>query len=362
MFLWISLEFYHFFYKKLKFLLKKFCKLLINSNLAVEIGILTGFSKFLINKMEEKEYQSENSRFNFQNFALIALVALLVGSLIVIAMLVNNRSQLERKAGTLKNSNDSLEYTTVKFDQQLDSLNDVNHVLEKQADDLLEQKEKLMTQRDSVARLLAYSRTNERSAKTKLTQLQKQLADLQNKLDDVQRKYDDLLANSGDAGSEYKKRLEALTTERDLLASENQKLKQNLSVETGNAENPLFVMGGTMKALPGEIVKNKFSASTRSQNTDRVQVGYTLSRATRPNESLVFKIFDATNKELAIKPKYRNELNAPADPLNQKVILEFEAGKLDRRASGRYSIRCMAMDINKGTAPKEIGITSFELK
>jgi hypothetical protein len=47
--------------------------------------------------------------------------------------------------------------------------------------------------------------------------------------------------------------------------------------------------------------------------------------------------------------------------VNQKVILAFEK-KLDRKSSGRFSVRLYLTSNEKGIANQEIGVTSFELK
>ncbi len=306
----------------------------------------------------------KNSGFKLggSNFTLAALLILLIGALIFIAWLVNSQNKLRKDAQSLKTKSESLEKDNTNFKVAIDSLNDLSIKLEKQLDDLTTQKEKLISSRDSVARLLAYSRTNERNSQAKIAQLQKKLNDLQAKLTDVQKKYDEVMAMSNSTDAELKRQVQALTAERNALASENQRLQRELQSATGNADNRTALFSNKMAALPGEILRGKFSASTRSQNTDRVRVNFTLSRAPKPTESLIFKVFDSSSKEVAIKPVYRNELNAPANPTNQSVILEFENGKLDRRASGIYSVRLYMTDVNKGLENQEIGITQFELK
>lgn len=297
-----------------------------------------------------------------RNVLLFGLLILLAGSLLGIGYMAYLRSLSEKSNAKLKSRSDSLAYSNGLFKDSVRILNDESIELNEKVEELMQQKDKLTGSRDSVARLLAYSRANERNAVGKVAVLEKKLKELQTKLNSIQAQYDDLLANSGSAGAEYKQRLESLTAERDNLAKENQRLKQDLGNATTNADNRTAIFANSMSAVPGELVKNKFSASTRSQNTDRAQVAFSLSRAPKPNETIIFKIFDATNKEVAIKPKYRNELNAPANPVNQRVILEFEKGKLDRSSSGRYSVRMYLTAIDKGIENQEIGVSSFEVK
>jgi chromosome segregation ATPase len=298
--------------------------------------------------------------FNGQNLSLILMVALLVGALIMIGWLVNSKSKLEKDSKTLENNYKNLESENQKNRSRLETLDAEALKMTKELEDLRTQKEKLITSRDSIARLLAYSRVNERNSQVKIAQLQKKLNELQTRLTDVQKRYDEALASAGTTDSELRRQVELLTAERNALAAENQKLQRDLQSATGNADNRTAIFASKMRANPGELSKGKFSASKRSQNIDRVEVTFTLSRAPKPTESLIFKIYDRTNKEIAVKPKYRNELNSPANPTNQKVILEFESGKLGRKASGTYSVRLFMTDVNKGLENQEIGITQFE--
>ncbi|NJL14842.1 MAG: hypothetical protein HC913_18815 [Microscillaceae bacterium] len=289
-------------------------------------------------------------------------VVLFLASLLFMWKLSNDKQEWRKLADQQNRRIDRMSEDSIRFVKELTDLNDRATALNKEVEDLLLEKERLTSQRDSVARLLAYSRTNERNAQAKVVQLQKQLKDLQAKLDDVQRKYDDLLASSGVSGAQYEDRIKLLTQERNNLAAENQRLQMELQKATGNADNRTAIFATSVKAIPGELKRDKFSASTRSQNTDRVEVSFRLSRPPKPTENLIFKVYDPTNGEVAIKPRYRNELSAPADPTNQKVVLEFEAGNLSRSMKGLYSVRLYLTDVNKGLEEQEIGLSTFELK
>jgi len=306
--------------------------------------------------------KSSGLRINGQNTFLYVSVAILIAALVFIFFLVNSRNRIsadnEKKTKTIAD----LQVQNKLIETRLDSLDAESIKMTKEMEDLRTQKEKLISSRDSVLRLLNYSRVNEKNAQTKVAQLQKKLTELQKQLTGIQQKYDELLASAGTTDSDLRRQVEALTAERNALAAENQKLQRELQASTGNADNRTAIFTTKMTAMPGEVLRGKFSRSTRSQNTDRVEVNFTLSRAPKPTESLIFKIFDRANKEVAIKPKYRNELNAPANPTNQKVVLEFETGKLDRKASGTYSVRMFLTDVNKGLENQEIGITQFEVK
>lgn len=296
-----------------------------------------------------------------RNFIILAVIfaVILIGAVIFILRLNQEKNEIMNNLGSRVNS---LVDDSVRFEKKFRELNDKAIALDKEVEDLMLERDRLTAQRDSVARLLAYSRTNERNSQAKVAQLQKQLKELQSKLDNVQKQYDDLLASTGISNLEYEQRLRNITDERNNLAAENQKLQQELLAATGNADNRTAIFATNMKALPGELRRDKFSASTRSQNTDRVEVAFRLSRAPKPTESLIFKVFDPLSGEIPLKPQYRNELSAPADPVNQKVMLEFEQGFLNRRASGDYVVHLYLTDINKGLENQEIGLVKFNLK
>ena len=303
----------------------------------------------------------ENGRFAFNATSLV-LLALLVGAAIAVAWLWYDRSDLGKKNLALTDDVDSLVNKSKEYISNIKTLDEKAFRLESEALKLDEARKRLIQEKDSVTRLLAYTRANERNAKAKIAQLQKQLTTLQGRLNDVQQKYDDLLQNSGVAGEDLQKQIQLLTAERNQLAEENQRLQRELLAATGNADNRTAIFTTNMNSIPGEVKRGRFSSSKRSQNMDRVEVAFTLSRPPKPTENLIFKIFDGANKEIPIKPRYRNELNAPADPTNQKVILEFESGFLDRRAEGTYSVRLFLTDVNKGLEDQEIGISQFEVK
>lgn len=294
------------------------------------------------------------------NLPVFLLAALLVLAVVAVVFLVNSRTTL-KKDNVAKDS--QIVKITKDFNEQLDSLRVSEEKLSEQVKSLTSQKEKLASSKDSVLRLLNYALANDRNSKGKVAQLEKSLREIQAKLGDVQKMYDDLLASSGSSGAEYKQRLEALSVERDNLAKENQDLKKQLATkaETGDNQKSALFTSGAIVAQPGELKSGKFSASTRSQNTDRVQISFSLTRAPKADEQLLFRIYDATNKEVAVNPSYRKELTAPANPVNQKLMLVFEK-MLDRKSSGRFSVRLYLTSTDKGIANQEIGQGTFTLK
>jgi len=297
-----------------------------------------------------------------QNIVIGGLAILLIAAAFVIWNLSMNKNKLDSLAKDQKSKIDTLNTQKKTFITRLDSLEDRSFRLMKEAEELERQRDMYLSQKDSVERLLAYSRTNERNSRAKIATLEKRLKDLQTKLEDVQSKYDELLASSGTSATELKARVEQLTEERNKLSSENQRLQQELAAATGNADNRTAIFTTSLSAIPGELRRDKFSASTRSQNMDRVEVSFVLSRPPKPTENLIFKVYDGTNKEIPIKPTYRNELNAPANPTNQKVILEFANGMLERSVRGNFSVRLFLTDVNKGLENQEIGLSEFAVK
>ncbi len=310
----------------------------------------------------DKMYADINARPGYQRIMLIALFVIVIALIVVIAMMVNNLFSLKSQNSNQETRINQLVNDSLQFQNQLVKMRDNEIALNQQLEELLQERERIINSRDSVARLLAYSRANERNARAKITQLQKQLKSLQSKLDQVQSQYDELLAQNTGNSEELQLQIEALTNERNALAEENQRLQRELLAATGNADNRTAIFATSMAAVPGEVKRGKFSASRRSRNTDRVEVSFALSRPPQPTENLIFKVFNGKSQEIPIKPRYRNELNAPADPSRQKVTLEFEGGKLDRRADGIYTVRLYLTDVNKGLENQEIGISRFELK
>ncbi len=303
----------------------------------------------------------ENPGISSRNF-MIVIGLFAVFLLLAIFFIIKQNKDYTQLSNTLNGRVTSLVDDSVRFEKKFRDLNDKAIALDKEVEDLMLERDRLTIQRDSIAKLLAYSRSNERNSQAKITQLQKQLKDLENKLSSVQKQYDDLLASTGISSLEYEQRLRAITEERNNISAENQKLQQELIAATGNADNRTAIFASKMTAIPGELKRDKFSPSTRSQNTDRIEVSFKLSRAPKPTESLVFKIFDPLSGEIQIKPRYRNELSSPADPTNQKVILEFEQGALARTMSGDFVVHLYLTDVNKGLENQEIGLAKFVLK
>ncbi len=296
------------------------------------------------------------------NLPMVLLAALLLLAIVAAVIMMNRNTTYQKLSTEQVEKIKNLDLANKQFESQMDSLNQTSTALQEKVEGLMKTKDRLISSRDSVVMLLGNVLKNDKNAKGKVAALEKQLKEYQNKLNGVQKLYDDLLANTGSSGVEYKQRLEALTSERDALAKENQELKKKVAdvANTGGGQT-VAIFCKTMTPLPGEAKSGKFSSSTRSQNTDRLQTTFTLTRAPKSDEQILFRVFDGTNKEVALNPSYRKELNAPANPINQKVMLVFEK-MLGRKDSGRYSVRMYLTSTEKGIANQEIGVGSFELK
>lgn len=300
------------------------------------------------------------AKFNPQNLILIALVGLLVVALFFISYMATDRTKLRNDSAKNKKIADSLNTQMSAFNFKIDSLNDESKALKKQMDNLLSQKEKLIQSRDSLTRLLNYSRANERNAVGKVAMLEKQIKDLQAKLSDVQKKYEEASQFSQTTDEELTRQLQAVKAERDALATELKKTKDNLQKTETDIKNPLTMT--TLKATPGELKSGKFDASTRSTRTDRVQVVFNINRPTEAGENINFRVFDNAEKEIALKPSFRNALNTSKNPLNQTIVLEFANGYLPTSASGNFSVRAYQENVEKNITARELQRASFNMK
>ncbi len=300
------------------------------------------------------------TNFNAQNLILIALVGLLVVALVFISYMASDRTKLRTESAKNKKMADSLDRQSVVFNHKIDSLNDESKALKKQMDNLLTQKEKLIQSRDSLTRLLNYSRANERNAVGKVSMLEKQIRDLQAKLSDVQKKYDEASQFAQTTDEELQRQLQAVKAERDALATELKKTKEGAQKSEKDAKNPLTMT--TLAATPGELKSGKFDASTRSTKTDRVQVKFNISRPVEAGENINFRIFDSAEKEVMLKPSFRNTLNTASNPLSQTIVLEFANGYLPTSASGKFTVRAYQESNEKNITARELQRTTFSMK
>ena len=148
-------------------------------------------------------------------------------------------------------------------------------------------------------------------------------------------------------------------TERNSLASQTQSLQTELSKLKNDSQNALFALN--VRAVPGKVRRSRFSPSNRARRTDRVQIQFKLTRAPSAEETIVVKLFDATNKEIPLKPSYRNNIGKPS-PTNQQLIVEPDVDAKRKFSRGNYSIRLFLTNVNQGINNQSIGIAEFSLR
>lgn len=165
-----------------------------------------------------------------------------------------------------------------------------------------------------------------------------------------------------------KKRVDSLDNKaikfrKDLesLSVVNRQLQTNLYNNTSTSKYNSSLFNTELNAIPGEVLRGKFSASIRSQNVDRVRVNLSLNLLSKLDGNIIFKVFDANNNEIPTKPYYIDDnLGDTHDPTNQNVMLEFVKGKLERKDSGTYFVRLYIVNENK--KKQEIGVAQFEVR
>lgn len=134
-----------------------------------------------------------------------------------------------------------------------------------------------------------------------LEQLRKKDEALQSKL----ASYEDSLSQNGEAFSrsvsaqEYQKLREAYLQVKNQLATALEK--------NGRLSGQLFATHFLVR--PGEILRGKFSQSTRARRTTRLKVEYKLTRSLKANEKLVAEVFHG-GTSFPIQEVYRNELKS----------------------------------------------------
>lgn len=296
---------------------------------------------------------------NGQAIALVGLTIALVVSLVFTYRFYKSNKKYKTTDKQQKVAVDSLKGLSSSLKDSVSSKTTENEELLKVKFKLEDKLGNAEDQRDSLQKLLNNSRYRERRYRVEAGRLKKLLENSQDKVDSLQKAYDEISAGSGSTLAEYRKQIEQLTTERNSLASQNQSLQAELSKVKDDNQNALFAL--TVRAVPGEIRRNRFSPSTRARRTDRVQISFQLSRAAAPNENIMLKLFDATNKEIPLKPSYRNNIGKPT-PTNQQLIVEPDVDAKRKFSRGNYSIRLFLTNVNQGINNQSIGIAEFSLR
>ncbi|HAS40989.1 MAG TPA: hypothetical protein DCS93_10935 [Microscillaceae bacterium] len=296
---------------------------------------------------------------NGQTLAIVGLALALVVSIIFAYRFYSSNKKFKAVDKEQKQAVDSLKGLSSSLKDSVSSKTTENEELVKRKFELEDKLNAAEDQRDSVQKLLNNSRYRERRYRLEASRLKKLLEDSEDKVDSLQKAYDEIAAGSGSTLAEYRKQIEQLTTERNSLASQNQSLQAELSKTKNDSQNALFAL--SVRAVPGEVRRNQFSPSTRARRTDRVQVQFKLTRAPSPEENIVVKLFDATNKEIPLKPSYRNNIGKPT-PTNQQLIVEPDVDAKRKFSRGNYSIRLFLTNVNQGINNQSIGIAEFSLR
>lgn len=296
---------------------------------------------------------------NGQAIGLVAVSILLVVSLFFTYKYYKDYKKVKATEKKQISAVDSLRGLSSSLKDSVSTKSAENEELLKKKFELEDKLNKVEDKRDSVQKLLNNSRYRERRYRVEAGRLKKLLEDAQDKVDSLQKAYDEISAGSGSTLAEYRKQIEQLTTERNSLASQNQTLQAEMSKLKNDSQNALFAL--TVRAIPGELRRSRFSASTKARNTDRVQVSFQLTRAPAANENIVIKLFDATNKEVPLKPAYRNNIGKPT-PTNQQIIVEPDSDARRKFSRGNYSIRLFLTNVDQGINNQSIGIAEFSLR
>lgn len=296
---------------------------------------------------------------NGQAIGLVVVSILLVVSLFFTYKYYNDFKTVKSADKQKTAAVDSLKGLSSSLKDSVTSKSTENEELVKKKFQLEDQLNKAEDRRDSVQKLLNNSRYRERRYRVEAGRLKKLYENAQDKADSLQKLYDEISAGSGSTLTEYRKQIEQLTTERNGLASQNQTMQAELSKLKNDTKNALFAL--TVRAIPGELRRSKFSPSTKAKNTDRVQLSFQLTRAPAANENIMVKLFDATNKEIPLKPTYRNNIGKPT-PTNQQLVVEPDSDARRKFSRGNYSIRLFLTNVDQGINNQSIGIAEFSLR
>lgn len=250
-----------------------------------------------------------------------------------------NLQELKKENETLRVSIKKLEKLKNEIVEDLEYLEAISRLIK--------------TQRDSLARLLAYSLQNERIYKAKNLRFQAMLEDLQGKFDSLSRKYQYLTDGNGNSIAELQGNIESLTRERNGLVKENQELKTELLKVKGNINESAALFVTSISATPKTIYRGSI------QEIDKIEIALTLNRSPKPQESLLIRLFDANYRDIVLRTSYRNDLYNAHGSSQLKIKIKPENYKF---AIGNYSVYIYMTNVEKGIEDVEIGMTEFTLK
>ena len=214
-------------------------------------------------------------------------------------------------------------------------------------------------QRDSLQKLLNNTRYRERRYRKEAIRLHRLLENSEGKIDSLQKAYNEIAAGSGSLLAEYRKQIEQLTTERNSLASDNQRLQRELA--KSNKSNQIALFSLEVQVVPGRLSQGRFQTTTHARETDRIQVTFILTRAPSTDEKIIVKLLDVTNREVPLINNYQAQLGKPT-PTNQMIIIEPAISTPRKLSRGNYYIRLFLTNKKQGIINQSIGIAKFSLR
>lgn len=259
----------------------------------------------------------------------------------------------------------SLAQTTQQLQTRIDSLKQVYGTqLAKQqkinkkliTDKIQLEYNQAQTQRgkDSIQALLNGARYRERLYRAEATRLKTLLDNTQDKMDSLTKAYDAVSTASKSTLVEYRKAIVDVTRERNKLAADNAALQNKLTQLQGNVPD-LFPFD--IRALPGEYRRKRFSAVSRAQKVQLIQVRYRFTRPPKVSDTLNIKVYDATGKLMPTKVK----LSMPWSTTQQEEYALLDVTNKGWVA-GRYVVRLYWSNHQKNVANREVGLAEFILR
>ncbi|HAS40665.1 MAG TPA: hypothetical protein DCS93_09315 [Microscillaceae bacterium] len=138
------------------------------------------------------------------------------------------------------------------------------------------------------------------------------------------------------------------------LKDEYRLVKQQLEEAlTKNSELSGRLFATHFKVRPGEILRGKFSQSTRARRTTRLKAEYKLTRALQPGEKLIAEVF-INGSKFPIQEVYRNELKS-----NNRVTMNLAPLGAKRFKKGNNTLNISVVRYGN---KKQVGSFVFYLR
>lgn len=224
---------------------------------------------------------------------------------------------------------------------------------------LMEQTFNAERRQDSLQVLLSNVRYRERFYQETASRLKGLYKNSRHEADSLQRVYNELSSKAGSTLTQYKKQVKKLTAERNELIRGVRLLQEELGKPKNTRNGAVFAL--TVRAVPGELRRKRFSASSRARNSDRIQISFLLNRIPAVDDIIAIKLFDATNRMIPLKPVYHNSFIRFATARWQ-FIVEPATDARRKFSRGNYSIRLFLINAAKEDVKQNIGIAEFSLR